>query len=64
MVLDDLLDLRLELGSDRASRDLLQERALCRGQVLTELSLPLGDLVDGDGVELEKVSVNNTNGRR
>ena len=64
MLLNDLLDLGLELGCDRARGDLLQERALRRRQVLTELSLPLGDLVDGDGVELERVSVNNTNGRR
>lgn len=52
MVLDNLLDLRLEFGRNRAGGDLRQERALCRGQVLTELSFPLGDLVDGDGVEL------------
>ena len=52
VVLDDLLDLRLELGCDRAGGDLLEERSLRRGQVLAELSLPLGDLVDGDGVEL------------
>ena len=52
MVLDDLLDLALQLRRDLAGRDLLKERALRRREVLAELALPLGDLVDGDGVEL------------
>ena len=51
MLLDDLLDLGHELGGDVALRDLGEERALGSGQVLKELSLPLGDLVDRDGVE-------------
>lgn len=55
MVLDDLLDLRLELGGDVAGGNLLEERALCRRQVLAELSFPLGDLVDGDGVKLKGI---------
>ena len=57
VLLNDLLDLALELGRDVALRDLGEEGALGSGQVLTELSLPLGDLVDGDGVELEAVMV-------
>ena len=52
MVLNHLLDLRLDLRSDVALRDLLEESALSRGQVSTELTLPASDLVDGDGVEL------------
>ena len=51
MLLNDLLDLALELGRDVALSDLGEESAVGRGQVLTELTLPLGDLVDGDGVE-------------
>ena len=51
MVLNNLLDLSLELGGDVASRDLVEELGL-GVEVLTELSLPLGDLVNGDGVEL------------
>ena len=52
MVLNHLLDLRLDLRSDVALGDLLEESALSRGQVSTELTLPASDLVDGDGVEL------------
>ena len=51
MLLDDLLDLALELRGDVASGDLLKELALGGGEVSTELGLPLGDLVDGNGVE-------------
>lgn len=54
MVLNHLLDLGLNLRRDLASRDLLQERSLCRGQVRAELSLPAGNLVDGDGVKLKR----------
>lgn len=54
MVLNDLLDLGLDLGGDVADRDLGEELAVSRGQVSTELSLPLDDLVDGDGVELRR----------
>ena len=54
VVLDDLLDLALQLRRDLAGRDLLKERALRRREVLAELALPLGDLVDGDGVELRE----------
>ena len=55
MVLDNLLDLRLNLRGDLALGDLLEESALSRGEVSTELAFPAGDLVDGDGVELEAV---------
>ena len=51
VLLDDLLDLALELRGDVALGELGQERAVGGSEVLTELSLPLGDLVDGDGVE-------------
>lgn len=53
MVLDDLLDLRLNLRGDLALGDLLEESALSGGEVRTELGFPAGDLVDGDGVELQ-----------
>ena len=52
MVLNHLLDLRLNLGGDLALRDLLEKGALSGSEVSTELTLPASDLVDGDGVEL------------
>ena len=52
MVLDHLLDLALNLGGDLALRDLLEERALGGSKVRAEFTLPTGDLVDRDGVEL------------
>ena len=55
MVLDNLLDLRLNFRGNLALGDLLEESALSRGEVSTELAFPAGDLVDGDGVELEAV---------
>ena len=55
MVLDNLLDLRLNLRGNLALGNLLEESALSRGEVSTELAFPAGDLVDGDGVELEAV---------
>lgn len=55
MLLNDLLDLGLEFRGNVTSRDLLEESALGRGEVLTELSFPLGDLVDRDDVELQGV---------
>ena len=55
MVLDNLLDLRLNLRGNLALGDLLEESALSRGEVSTELAFPAGDLVDGDGVELQAV---------
>ena len=53
MVLNHLLDLRLDLRGDGALRDLLEERTLGGGEVSTELTLPARDLVDGDRVKLE-----------
>ena len=50
MVLNNLLDLGLKLGVDQSKSDLLEERIL-GGKVASELGLPLGDLVDRDGVE-------------
>ena len=55
MVLDDLLDLGLDFGGDGASGDLGEEGLVRAGEVSTELAFPAGDLVDGDGVELEAV---------
>ena len=52
MLLDDLLDLRLNLGGDVALRDLLEQGTLGGGEVSTELTLPARDLVDGDRVKL------------
>lgn len=54
MLLDNLLDLGLELRGNVTSRDLLEESTLGGAEVLTELSFPLGDLVDGDDVELKR----------
>ena len=52
MLLDDLLDLGLDLGGDVTDGDLGEEGAVGASEVSTELSLPLGDLVDGDRVKL------------
>lgn len=54
VLLDDALDLRLHVARDVSARNLRQQRGLRRGQVSAELGLPLGDLVDGDGVELRE----------
>ena len=54
MVLNHLLDLRLDLGGNLALRDLLEERTLGGGEVSAELTLPASDLVDGDRVELRQ----------
>jgi len=51
VLLDDLLDLALELGCDVTGGNLLEESILGGCEVATELSLPLGDLVDGDRVQ-------------
>ena len=50
MVLDDLLNLRLNLGGDLALGNLLEESALSGGEMCTELGFPAGDLVNRDGV--------------
>lgn len=57
MVLNDLLDLGFQFRGDGASRDLLEEGVL-GGEMATELGFPLGDLVDGDGIELWEVKLN------
>jgi hypothetical protein len=54
MVLNNLFDLSLKFSGDGTSRNLLEESIL-GGEVATELSFPLGDLVDGDGVELWRI---------
>ena len=54
MVLNNLLDLGLEFRGDGASGDLLEEGVL-GGEMGTELRFPLGDLVDGDGIELLEI---------
>lgn len=54
VVLDDLLDLLLDVGRHVTGGDLLEEGGLLRGEVLTELTFPLGDLLDGDRVKLPK----------
>lgn len=51
VLLDDLLNLALNLRSDVAGSDLSEKTSLSRSQVSAELSLPRGDLVNGDGVE-------------
>ena len=51
MVLNNLSDLALELGGNVALSDLGKESSLGGGKVLAELTLPLGDLVDGDRVK-------------
>jgi hypothetical protein len=57
MVLNDLLDLGLQLRGNGASGDFLEE-SLLGGEMATELGFPLGDLVDGDGIELWKLKLN------
>ena len=59
MVLDDLLDLGLKLRVDVTLGNLGEEGLLSGSEVLTELSLPLGDLLNGDGVELGKTLATN-----
>ena len=61
MVLNHLLDLRLDLRSDLALGDLLEEGTVGSSQVRTELTLPASDLVDGDGVKLRKRGVSAVN---
>lgn len=51
MILDGFLDLTLKFWCHGTGSDLLEESSLGSCEVLTELSLPLGDLVNGDGVE-------------
>lgn len=49
----NLLDFSLKFGADDTVRDLLEKGSLGAGQMLTELQLPLGDLVHWDRVELQ-----------
>ena len=51
MLLNNLLDLSLNVARDVTRRDGLEQLGLLARQVLTEVRLPLGDLVDGDRVE-------------
>lgn len=55
MLLDDTLDLLLGLGGDGALGDLGKEGLLGAGEVLTELTLPADDLLDGDRVKLQVI---------
>lgn len=50
MVLNNLLDLGLQFRVNQPLGDLLEKDVL-GGEVLTELRLPLGDLVNRDRVE-------------
>ena len=50
MVLNHLLDLRLNLGGNGTLGDLLEKSTVSGREVSTELALPAGDLVNGDGV--------------
>ena len=52
MVLNHLPDLRLNLGGNGTLGDLLEESTVSGREVSTELALPAGDLVNGDGVKL------------
>ena len=54
MLLNNLLNLGLNVARDVARRDRLEQLSLLARKMLTEVRLPLGDLVDGDGVELEE----------
>jgi hypothetical protein len=60
VVFDDLLDLSLKLRRNSTSRDFLKESRLAV-EVLTEVSLPLGDLVNRDRIE-ETVDTSVDNG--
>ena len=51
MLLNNLLNLGLNVARDVTRRDGLEQLGLLARQVLTEVRLPLGDLVDGDRVE-------------
>jgi hypothetical protein len=53
MVFNDLLNVRLHFWGNITSRNLFKQRALSRRQVLAEFTLPLGDLVYRDRVQLE-----------
>jgi hypothetical protein len=52
MVLNNLLDLGFKLRGDDTSSNLLEKGSLRSGEMFTELSFPLGDLVDSNGIQL------------
>lgn len=64
MIFNDLLNLRLNFRRDVTSRNLFKQRALCRRQMLTELTLPFSDLVNGDGIQLRRMSVGGSAGHK
>ena len=51
MLLNNLLNLGLNVARDVTRRDRLEQLSLLAREMLTEVRLPLGDLVDGDRVE-------------
>lgn len=57
MIFNDLLNACLYFGCNVTSCNLFKQRALGRRQVLTELSLPLSNLVYWDRVQLQHVLV-------
>lgn len=52
MVFNDLLNVRLHFWGNITSRNLFKQRTLSCRQVLAEFTLPLGDLVYRDGIQL------------
>lgn len=56
MIFNDLLNVCLYFGRNVTSCNRFKQRALGRRQVLTELTLPLSDLVYWDRVQLKCVS--------
>lgn len=57
MIFNDLLNVCLYFRRNVTSSNLFKQCALGRRQVLTELSLPLSDLVYWDRVQLQCVSL-------
>ena len=55
VVFNDLLNFRLHFWGNITSRNLFKQCALSRRQMLAEFTLPLGDLVYGDRIQLEPV---------
>ncbi len=52
MILDHLLNLSLHLWCYVTAGDLFEEGTLRGVEMFPEFSFPLGDLVDGDGIQL------------
>jgi hypothetical protein len=63
VIFNDLLNVCLYFRRNVTSRNLLEQRALGRRQVLTEFGLPLSDLVHWDRVQLQHASVRRLTGR-